>query len=72
VTADDVMSGDLKDLDGGRGSELLLDLLDYDEDGVKEIFTIGQAFEGNNFYVYKRSGDKWNKVLETYRYRCAF
>jgi hypothetical protein len=72
MTTEDVMSGDLKDLDGGRGSELLLDVLDYDEDGVKEIFTIGQAFEGNNFYVHKRNGDKWNKVFETYRYHCAF
>ena len=42
------------------------------DDGVKEIFTIGQAFEGNNYYVYKRTGEKWAKVFETYRYHCAF
>lgn len=72
VTTDDVMSGDLKDVDKGYGAELLLDVLDYDGDGVKELFTIGQAFEGNNYYVYKRDGVKWVKVHETYVYRCAF
>ena len=72
VTPDDVMSGDMKDVDSGRGAELLVDVLDYDGDGVKEIFTIGQAFEGNNYYVYKRDGVKWTKVHETYVYRCAF
>jgi hypothetical protein len=72
VKPDDVMSGDLKDVDEGRGAELLVDLLDYDGDGTKEIFTIGQAFEGNNYYVYKRTNRKWTKVLETYNYRCAY
>lgn len=72
LTPDDVMSGDLKDVDSGRGAELLIDLLDYDGDGIKEIFTIGQAFEGNNYYVYKRDGVKWAKVHETYVYRCAY
>lgn len=72
VKPDDVMSGDLKDVDEGRGAELLVDLLDYDGDGTKEIFTIGQAFEGNNYYVYKRTNEKWTKVLETYNYRCAY
>jgi hypothetical protein len=72
VKPDDVMSGDLKDVDEGRGAELLVDLLDYDGDGTKEIFTIGQAFEGNNYYVYKRTNGKWTKVIETYNYRCAY
>ncbi|HKP69820.1 MAG TPA: hypothetical protein VJV05_11100 [Pyrinomonadaceae bacterium] len=72
VTPDDMMSGDLKDLEGGRGAELLVDVLDYDGDGVREIFTIGQAFEGNNYYAYKRTNGKWTKVFETYNYRCAF
>jgi hypothetical protein len=72
VTPDDVMTGDLKDVDEGRGAELLVDVLDYDADGVKEIFTIGQAFEGNNYYVYRREGTKWTRVYETYIYRCAF
>ncbi|MEP6704018.1 MAG: hypothetical protein ABJB34_04370 [Acidobacteriota bacterium] len=73
VKPDGVMSGDVKDLDTGVGHELLLDVLDYDGDGVREIFTIGQAFEGNNYYVYKRGdGGKWAKVFETYNYRCAY
>jgi hypothetical protein len=72
ITPEDVMTNDLKDLDGGRGSELLLDVFDADGDGVKEIFTIGQAFEGNNYYVYKRTAGKWAKAFEVYRYRCAF
>jgi hypothetical protein len=72
VGPDDVMSGDLKDVEKGYGAELLVDLLDYDGDGVDEIFTIGQAFEGNNYYVYKRTDGKWTKVHETYDYRCAY
>lgn len=69
---EDVMSGDIKDLDTGIGSELLLDVLDVDNDGVDEIFTIGQAFEGNNYYVHKRVAGKWTRVYEAYNYRCAF
>ncbi len=72
ITPEDVMTGDLKDLDEGRGSELLLDYLDYDDDGVKEIFTISEAFEGNNYYVYKLINGKWTKTFEAYRYHCAF
>lgn len=72
VTPDDMMSGDLKDLESGVGSELLIDLLDYNNDGVREIFTVGMAFEGNNYYVYKLDGGKWTKVHETYVYRCAY
>jgi hypothetical protein len=68
----DVMSGDLKDLDGGIGHELLLDIFDYDGDGVSEVFTITQAFEGNNFQVYKRKAGKWDQVLQTYNYHCAY
>jgi hypothetical protein len=72
VGPDDVMSGDIKDLDTGLGHELLLDVFDFDNDGVREIFTIGEANEGNNYYVYKRTAGKWSKVYETYDYRCAY
>jgi len=72
IKTDDVMSGDVKDLDTGVGHELLLDVLDLDNDGVKEIFTIGQAFEGNNYYVYRRSAGKWTKIHESYSYRCGY
>jgi hypothetical protein len=72
IEPDDMMSGDLADADAGIGHELLLDTFDYDGDGVSEIFTIGKAFEGNNYYVYRRADGKWDRVLETYVYRCAY
>jgi len=72
VTPNDVMSGEVKDIDSGIGHELLLDVFDYDNDGVSEIFTIGQAFEGNNFYAYKRKAPTWEKVFEAYNYHCAY
>ena len=71
VTAKDLMSGDLRDLDT-MGGELLLDILDYDADGASEIFTIERAFEGNNYHVYARNGMQWTKVLDAYDYRCAY
>jgi len=71
LTSKDLMSGDLRDLDT-MGGELLLDLLDYNADGVSEIFTIQKAFEGNNYHAYVRNGKKWTKVLDGYDYRCAY
>jgi hypothetical protein len=72
VTPDKVMSGELKDVEDGIYQTLLLDVFDYDNDGTAEIFTIGKAFEGNNYATFKRSGGKWTKVLDTYDYRCAY
>lgn len=72
VTPDEVMSGELKDLDGGIGSELLLDSMEYNGDSTAEIFTITQAFEGNNFNVYSRRDGKWTRVYEGYNYHCAY
>ena len=72
VTPDDVMSGELSDMDTGVGHELLLDVFDVDGDGEREIFTIGRAFEGDNFFVYRSEKGKWTKVYETYNYRCAY
>lgn len=72
VTPEQVMSGELKDLANGIGHELLLDALDYNGDGTAEIFTVGMAFEGYNYYVYSRRGGKWTRVFETYNYHCAF
>lgn len=72
VTPDKVMSGDVKDTDGGIYHELLIDYMDYDGDGTGEIFTIIQAFEGNNFHVFRRQGGKWVKTFEAYNYHCAF
>lgn len=72
VTPEGVMSGELKDLDDGRGHELLLDVLEYDGDSTAEVFTLNQAFEGNNFHVYSRRDGKWTRVFEGYNYHCAF
>lgn len=71
VTPDEVMSGNLKDLDE-LGGELLLDTLEYDGDTTAEIFTISRAFEGNNFHVYSRRDGKWTRVYEGYNYHCAY
>lgn len=72
VTPDKVMSGDVKDTDGGIYHELMIDYMDYDGDGTGEIFTIIQAFEGNNFHAFRRQGGKWVKTYEAYNYHCAF
>lgn len=71
VTPENVMSGDLKDLDE-LGGESLLDVFEYNGDKTAEIFTIGKAFEGNNFAVYSRHDGKWTKVFESYNYHCAY
>ena len=68
----DVMSGDIKDVDSGIYHELLLDAFDADGDGRAEIFTIGQAFEGNNFHIYKRDADKWTRAMDIYNYHCGY
>jgi len=72
ITPDEIMSGDLKDLDTGIGSELLLDALEYNGDTTAEVFTINKAFEGNNFHVYSRQDGKWTRVFEGYNYHCAY
>lgn len=69
---DDVMSGDPKDMDDGIYHELLLDYFDYDGDGVAEIFTTTQAFEGRNFQIYRKADGKWTKAYDSYNYRCGY
>ena len=71
VKPKDIMSGSPSDLDT-MGGESFLDLLDYNGDGVDEIFTIEKAFEGNNYHVYMRKGVEWQKVMDVYDYRCAY
>jgi hypothetical protein len=46
--------------------------MDVDGDRTAEIFTIARAFEGNNYLIYRRSGGKWEKMFESYSYRCAY
>ncbi len=68
----DVMSKNIKDVDDGIYHELLLDALDFDGDGVSEIFTIGSGFEGVSFYVYGREAGKWKMIFEGGNYHCAY
>ena len=66
------MNSEIETIDGGVYHELLLDFLDYDGDGVSEIFTMQQGFEGNTFRVYKRQSGKWIKDFERANYHCGF
>ena len=68
----DVMNEEIKTLDDGMYHELLLDSFDYDNDGVSEIFTMVQGFEGSTFNVYKRENGKWVRTFEQANYHCAF
>ncbi|CAN5719334.1 hypothetical protein BH24ACI2_BH24ACI2_09240 [soil metagenome] len=73
VTPEDVMSGELKDLDDeAMGNELLLDAMDYNGDTTDEIFTVVKAFEGYNYNVYSRQDGKWTRIFEGYNYHCAY
>ncbi|MEP6903296.1 MAG: hypothetical protein ABJA66_16330 [Actinomycetota bacterium] len=72
VKKDEVMSTNLKDIDTGIYHELLLDAFDYDDDGVSEIFTYTQSFEGAGFTAYKRESGKWEKVFEGSNYHCGY
>ena len=73
IKQSEVMSGEIKALDtGGYYHELLLDTFDYDGDGVGDIFTYVQGFEGAGFYAYKRANGKWEKTFEGSNYHCGF
>jgi hypothetical protein len=68
----EVMSGEISSLDEGVYHELLLDVFDYNNDGVSEIFTYVRSFEGAGFYVYERSGAEWKRVFEGSNYHCGY
>jgi hypothetical protein len=72
IIPDEVMSGEVKDLDDGVYHELLLDSLEYDGDNSAEIFTLVRGFEGTNFNVYSKRKGKWTKVFEGSNYHCAY
>ncbi len=72
IKEENVLSSDISDLGKGFYHELLIDIFDYDGDGVSEIFTITPAFEGSNFNVYKRKDGKWTKAFENSNYHCAY
>lgn len=67
-----VMSGEIKSVDDGVYHELLLDAFDYDGDGVSNVFTYTQSFEGAGFTAYRRSGAKWVRAFENSNYHCAY
>jgi hypothetical protein len=72
IKQEEVMSGQITAVDGGYYHELLLDIFDYDGDGVGEVFTYVQGMEGAGFNAYKRAGGKWEKAFEGSNYHCAF
>jgi hypothetical protein len=72
IKKDEVMSGEITSLDDGTYHELLIDMLDINGDGVSEIFTITQAFEGNNFAVYSKTDGKWTRSFEAGNYHCGY
>lgn len=72
IKEESVMGGDITAIDGGIYHELLLDVLDINNDGVSEIFTYSQSFEGAGFNAYRRVGGKWDSIFEGSNYHCAF
>lgn len=68
----DVMSGNISAVDEGIYHELLLDYLDINGDGVAEIFTYQQGFEGAGFVAFERKGGRWQKAYEFNNYHCGF
>ncbi|MBL7733108.1 MAG: hypothetical protein JNM88_18195 [Chitinophagaceae bacterium] len=72
VKKDDVMSGDLADVESGTYQEMLLDLLDTDNDGVAEVFTVRRSFEGISFSAYSWNGQEWSSILDVSNYHCAY
>jgi hypothetical protein len=72
VKEEEVMSGEIKAVDEGIYNELFLDYLDYNGDGVGEIFTYVQAFEGAGFNAYQKKNGKWERILEASNYHCGY
>lgn len=67
-----VMSGDIKNVDEGVYHELLLDAFDFDGDGVSEVFTYTQSFEGAGFNAYGKKDGGWERVFEGSNYHCGY
>ncbi len=58
--------------EGGLGTELYVEQLDVDGDGVGELFTVSQSFEGTTYRAYRRQRGAWRAAYENYSYRCAY
>jgi hypothetical protein len=72
IKKDEIMSGEMKNVDEGVYHERLLDALEYDGDASAEIFTYVQSFEGSSFNAYSRTDGKWTKSFEGSNYHCAY
>ena len=68
----DVMSGEISAVDSGVYHERLLDVLDVNNDGVAEVFTYIQSFEGVGFNAYRRANGKWTNIYEGSNYHCGY
>ncbi len=58
--------------EGGLGTELYVEQLDADGDGVGEVFTLSRSFEGTTYRAYRRQRGVWRVAYENYSYRCAY
>lgn len=58
--------------EGGLGTELYVEQLDADGDGVGEVFTLSRTFEGTTYRAYQRRRGVWRAAYENYSYRCAY
>jgi hypothetical protein len=74
VNAKELMDPTLIDNIGedGLGTELYVEQLDADGDGVGEVFTLSRSFEGTTFRAYQRRRGVWRAAYESYSYRCAY
>ncbi|NNE99936.1 MAG: hypothetical protein HKN25_13025 [Pyrinomonadaceae bacterium] len=72
VKESEVMNEEIETLDTGVYNELLLDVYDYNGDGISEVFTILQGFEGSTFNAYEIKDGKWVKAYEFANYHCGF
>jgi hypothetical protein len=74
VNASEMMDPSLIDKlgEGGLGTELYVEQLDADGDGVGELFTMSRSFEGTTYRAYRRERGAWRAVYENYSYRCAY
>lgn len=74
VNAREMMDPTLIDNVGedGLGTELYVEQLDADGDGVGEVFTLSRSFEGTTYRAYRRQRGAWRAVYENYSYRCAY
>ncbi|MET0626533.1 MAG: hypothetical protein ABW250_26600 [Pyrinomonadaceae bacterium] len=74
VKASEMMDPTLIDKlgEGGLGTELYVEQLDADGDGVGEVFTLSRSFEGTTYRAYQRRRGVWRAAYENYSYRCAY